>query len=180
MSLSTTGKRRNGEKRARGLRRPSSSLIHQLVICRMQIWRPAGIDGVPLRPAPHQDVDPLVRLVLGGSPPAAPLPIDPWWEDTVKSATAGPEVSQPRALPHFGGSLRNPGAGVEPNRPYLADLSARELEILLLVAEGLPNKGIADRLIIAESTVKWYLKQIYLKLDVHNRAQAIGRLHTLS
>jgi LuxR family maltose regulon positive regulatory protein len=65
-------------------------------------------------------------------------------------------------------------------QPYLTDLSAREREILLLVAEGLPNKGIADRLIIAESTVKWYLKQIYLKLGVHNRAQAIGRLHTLT
>ncbi|PWT73567.1 MAG: hypothetical protein C5B60_08040, partial [Chloroflexi bacterium] len=61
-----------------------------------------------------------------------------------------------------------------------ATLSAREQEILLLVAEGLPNKAIADRLIIAESTVKWYLKQIYLKLDVHSRVQALARMHALA
>jgi DNA-binding CsgD family transcriptional regulator len=180
--MSATGKHRHIGKRAHPFRRQSSSRIRQLVICRMQIWRPTGFDDAPwykLYEPLHQEVDPLVRLVLAGSPPDTFLPIAPWWEDTVKTATAGPEVSRlSRALPPSDDSLQNRGAGMDLTyRPYLANLSARELEILLLVAEGLPNKGIADRLIIAESTVKWYLKQIYLKLDVHNRAQAIKRLH---
>jgi len=181
MSLSTTGKRQRDGKRARVFKRPSSSLARQLVICRMQIWRPEGFDDAPVYPAPHQEVDPLVRLILAGSQPNSPLPIDTWWEDTVKTTISGQEVSpRSRAHPPPGGPLLSRGARTDsPHRPYLADLTARELEILLLVAEGLPNKGIADRLIMAESTVKWYLKQIYLKLDVHNRAQAIGRLHSL-
>jgi DNA-binding NarL/FixJ family response regulator len=180
--LSITGKHWKGGRRARSFKRPSSSLARQLVICHMQIWRPAGFDGVHLHRAPHQEVDPLVRLILSGSLPAASLSIDPWWEATVRMATSAPEFSQAsHALPSPAGSLLNRSAGTTSlYRPYLPDLSAREWEILLLVAEGLPNKGIADRLIIAESTVKWYLKQIYLKLDVHNRAQAIGRLHAQS
>ena len=182
MSLSITGKHRKAGRRVRSFKRPSSSLVRQLVICHMQIWRPAGFDSMHLHPAPHQKVDPLVHLILSGSPHAASLSIDSWWEAAVRTATSGPEFSQAsHALPSPAGSLLNRSAGtVSLYRPYLPDLSAREREILLLVAEGLPNKGIADRLIIAESTVKWYLKQIYLKLDVHNRAQAIGRLHARS
>jgi ATP/maltotriose-dependent transcriptional regulator MalT len=48
------------------------------------------------------------------------------------------------------------------------------LEILRLVADGLTNKAIGERLFIGFETVKWYLKQIYSKLDVTNRIQAIA------
>lgn len=53
-------------------------------------------------------------------------------------------------------------------------LSQREIEILRLLATGCSNQGIADILIIAASTVKWYLKQIYSKLGVHRRTQAVA------
>ena len=53
------------------------------------------------------------------------------------------------------------------------ELTVRELEILRLVADGLTNKAIGERLFIGFETVKWYLKQIYSKLDVTNRIQAI-------
>jgi LuxR family maltose regulon positive regulatory protein len=58
----------------------------------------------------------------------------------------------------------------------LADpLTERELEVLHLLADGLSNKEIGDRLVIAPSTVKQHLKNIYGKLDVHSRTQAVAR-----
>ncbi len=53
-------------------------------------------------------------------------------------------------------------------------LTPRELEILRLMAEGLSNKAIAEQLFIGFETVKWYLKQIYSKLQVSSRTQAIA------
>jgi predicted ATPase/DNA-binding CsgD family transcriptional regulator len=57
-------------------------------------------------------------------------------------------------------------------------LTPRELEILRLMAEGLSNKSIAERLFIGFETVKWYLKQIYSKLQVSSRTQAIAVAHS--
>jgi LuxR family maltose regulon positive regulatory protein len=54
-------------------------------------------------------------------------------------------------------------------------LTDREQEVLHLLAEGLTNKKIADRLIVAPSTVKQHLKNIYSKLDVHSRTEAVAR-----
>jgi len=53
-----------------------------------------------------------------------------------------------------------------------ADLTARELEILQLVAEGLSNGEMARRLWVTEQTIKFHLSNIYRKLDVANRTQA--------
>src|SRR5262249_28834787 len=54
-------------------------------------------------------------------------------------------------------------------------LSEREIEVLRLVAAGLSNSEIAEGMVVALSTVKWHLKNIYAMLNVHNRAQAIKR-----
>jgi two-component system, NarL family, response regulator DegU len=57
-------------------------------------------------------------------------------------------------------------------RPGQHQLTRRELEILTLVAEGLPSGEIARRLWITEQTVKFHLSNIYRKLGVSNRTQA--------
>jgi LuxR family maltose regulon positive regulatory protein len=64
--------------------------------------------------------------------------------------------------------------------PFNEPLSQRELEVLRLLAEGLTNREIAQRLYISAGTVKVHLKHIYNKLDVSNRTEAVARAHRLS
>lgn len=54
-------------------------------------------------------------------------------------------------------------------------LTARQIEILGLVAEGLNNADISNRLYLSESTVKWHVRKILRALGVSNRAQAVAR-----
>ncbi len=54
-------------------------------------------------------------------------------------------------------------------------LSERELEVLALVATGLSNREMANRLYLSVSTVKRHMSNIYLKLDVHSRTHAVAR-----
>jgi DNA-binding NarL/FixJ family response regulator len=56
-----------------------------------------------------------------------------------------------------------------------AELSARELEVLRLMAEGKPNHEIADALVISPSTVHNHISSILMKLQVENRVQAAVR-----
>jgi LuxR family transcriptional regulator, maltose regulon positive regulatory protein len=53
------------------------------------------------------------------------------------------------------------------------ELSHREVDILELAAGDVPNREIARRLVLSEHTVKWYWKQIFGKLNVHRRLQAV-------
>lgn len=52
-------------------------------------------------------------------------------------------------------------------------LTQREREVLVLVAQGLTNEKIAKKMGTRTSTVKAYLHQVFVKLNVHNRTQAI-------
>ena len=54
-------------------------------------------------------------------------------------------------------------------------LSAREVELLTLLADGLNNAEIGEQLYLAQSTVKTYLKRLYRKLEVNTRTQAVIR-----
>jgi len=64
--------------------------------------------------------------------------------------------------------------------PLIEPLSNREREILHLVAEGHSNQTIADRLVVAVSTVKKHVNNIYGKLDVQSRTQALARARELN
>ena len=52
------------------------------------------------------------------------------------------------------------------------ELSPREREILELLADGFPNKAIADRLGLTDGTVRWHLRHVYNKLHVRSRTEA--------
>jgi DNA-binding NarL/FixJ family response regulator len=59
------------------------------------------------------------------------------------------------------------------------ELSEREAEVLSLVAQGLTNSQIAQRINVSDNTVKFHLQNIYQKLDVSNRTEAAGVYYKL-
>jgi DNA-binding NarL/FixJ family response regulator len=61
----------------------------------------------------------------------------------------------------------------------LAPLSDRQREVLELLAEGLPNASIAERLYISKNTVKFHVATIYARLGVRNRVHAVQALTAL-
>jgi LuxR family maltose regulon positive regulatory protein len=68
----------------------------------------------------------------------------------------------------------------ETNTPQsIEPLGERELEVLRLIAAGHSNEEIAQKLTLALSTVKWYINELYSKLHVKTRGQAIARAHQL-
>tara|TARA_R110002072_G_scaffold112331_4_gene241351 strand:- start:756 stop:3449 length:2694 start_codon:yes stop_codon:yes gene_type:complete len=63
--------------------------------------------------------------------------------------------------------------GSTENPAFIEALTAKEIEIVNLLSEGLPNKIIAEKLLVSLGTLKWHLHNIYSKLQVKNRTQAL-------
>jgi LuxR family maltose regulon positive regulatory protein len=74
---------------------------------------------------------------------------------------------------------RDASDAAPPGADLLEPLSDRELEVLALVDAGRTNQEIAEELFVAKSTVKTHIKNIYGKLDVRNRTQALVRAREL-
>ena len=64
-------------------------------------------------------------------------------------------------------------------QPLIEPLSQRELEILQMVAQGLSNQEIGERLFLALDTVKGHNRRIYDKLHVQRRTEAVARARQL-
>jgi predicted ATPase/DNA-binding CsgD family transcriptional regulator len=60
-------------------------------------------------------------------------------------------------------------------QPWAESFSTREIEVLRLISKGSSNREIAQKLHLSIETVKWYNKQMYMKLGVKNRIQALNR-----
>ncbi|MDE3075285.1 MAG: response regulator transcription factor [Chloroflexota bacterium] len=106
----------------------------------------AGARGYLLKDAPRDDLFRAVRAVARG-------------ESLLQPAVAARLVNRFAEL-----SRRTPAEDA---------LSARELEVLRLLASGAANKEIASRLIISESTVKTHVTNIFQKLGASDRTQAV-------
>ncbi len=81
-------------------------------------------------------------------------------------------------LAAFDGPDSQPSA-ISP-QPLVDPLSERELEILTLIAAGLKNKEIAEKLVISLNTVLYHNKNIYGKLGVNKRTQATAKARELN
>ena len=68
---------------------------------------------------------------------------------------------------------------VQLNTDLVEYLNEREKQILRFMADGLSNKTIADNLYLSINTVKWYTRQIYNKLGVNSRVEAVNRARNL-
>lgn len=89
--------------------------------------------------------------------------------DTVRKAARGESVLHPRVASRVVQELR----GTKRDTPNLfTDLSDRELEVLRLIADGLSNAEIANKLLISEKTVKGHVSNILGKLHMMDRTQA--------
>ncbi len=88
--------------------------------------------------------------------------------DTIRRVAAGQSLIDPSLTARVLDRVRN-GA---PEAAELADLTEREREILALIAEGLTNRQIGDRLFLAEKTVKNYVSSLLAKLGLERRTQA--------
>jgi DNA-binding NarL/FixJ family response regulator len=109
----------------------------------------AGASGFLLKDAPREQLVAAVRTVARGEALLAP---------TVTKRLIERFVDRPPPVEAT---------------PALAELSARELEVLRLLARGLSNAEIADELIIGEATVKTHVARILRKLGVRDRVQAV-------
>lgn len=88
--------------------------------------------------------------------------------DAIRAAAQGETIMHPRIAARLAQELRGGRAHPTP----VAELSVREEEVLRLIAEGLSNAEIAERLIISEKTVKGHVSNILGKLHVNDRTQA--------
>jgi DNA-binding NarL/FixJ family response regulator len=122
----------------------------------------AGASGFLLKDAPPDELLDAVRTVHAG--------------DAVMAAS-----STRRLLRHVGPLLRSPAAeagetggaadGAEPGE--LAELTAREREVFVLMAHGLSNPEIAEHFVVSEATVKTHVGRVLAKTGSRDRVQAV-------
>ncbi len=111
----------------------------------------AGASGFLLKRTPAADLVAGIRLVAGGD------------------ALLAPSVTR-RLIDQF---ARRPAGGQTNNAPSLDEITAREREVLELIARGHSNAEIADLLVLSEGTVKTHIKRIFMKLGLRDRTQAV-------
>jgi DNA-binding NarL/FixJ family response regulator len=111
----------------------------------------AGASGFLLKDVPPEQLVDGIRAVARGD------------------ALLAPSVTR-RVIEEF---VRRPPASVRTLPPKLEALTARELEVLKLIARGLSNAEISTELFVSETTVKTHVAHVLMKLDLRDRVQAV-------
>jgi DNA-binding NarL/FixJ family response regulator len=114
----------------------------------------AGARGYLTKDASGEDIRAAIELVAAGE-----AALDPAVQHHVVAAVAG-------------GAAAAAGAGGAPALPD--DLTPREAEVLTLIAEGLSNAEIAERLVVSPTTVKSHINHLFGKAGIRDRAQAVN------
>jgi DNA-binding NarL/FixJ family response regulator len=109
----------------------------------------AGASGFMLKDAPPEEIAAAVRIVANGE------------------ALLAPAVTR-AVIEEFGRQRPAPALP-----PAVAELTPREREVLDLLARGLSNPEICDRLVISEATTKTHVARILQKLGLRDRVQAV-------
>jgi DNA-binding NarL/FixJ family response regulator len=110
----------------------------------------AGASGFLLKDTPPQRIIAAVHTIVAGD------------------LLMAPRITQ-RLIEAYSERHRSPATAT----PRLESLTARETEVLRLVANGLSNTQIAERLVLSEATVKTHVKRLMGKLGLASRAQAV-------
>jgi DNA-binding NarL/FixJ family response regulator len=111
----------------------------------------AGASGFLLKDVPPEQLVAGIRAVASGD------------------ALLAPSVTR-RVIEEF---VRRPPDSVRTAPPELAELTARELEVLELIARGRSNAEIAKELFVSETTVKTHVAHVLMKLKLRDRVQAV-------
>jgi DNA-binding NarL/FixJ family response regulator len=111
----------------------------------------AGASGFLLKDVPPEQLVAGIRAVASGD------------------ALLAPSVTR-RVIEEF---VRRPPDSMRTAPPELAELTARELEVLKLMARGLANAEIAKELFVSETTVKTHVAHVLMKLKLRDRVQAV-------
>ena len=111
----------------------------------------AGASGFLLKDSPAEDLVDAVRIVHRGE------------------AVVGPSITR-RLLDRFAKHLPST---TTPRPSAVADLTEREHDVLLLLAQGLSNAEIATALVVSETTVKSHVSHLLTKLGLRDRVQAV-------
>ena len=121
-----------------------------------------GVNGYIAKEDSIESIAGAIRQAVGGNLVLSPGPGNQLRTRTPSTADeAKPKPTEETKVPDASGS------------PELSHLSPREIEVLKLMIEALPNKQIARRLNVSEATVKTHVSTLIAKLGVHDRVGAV-------
>ncbi len=115
----------------------------------------AGAHGYLLKGAPREEIFKAIRITMKGGSLLQP-------------------VVASKLLRHVGQQQRETMSKRGDQQPLVEELTERELEVLRLLAQGMPNKEIAAHLVISERTAKFHVSSIMSKLGATNRTEAVS------
>ncbi|MES2264642.1 MAG: LuxR C-terminal-related transcriptional regulator [Pseudomonadota bacterium] len=146
--------------------RGQTGIAHEKVLAALRLGHRLGL--VRSLMDPHPETLELIRKVTSSDA------IDP-----VLTFYAERLQTNPRLPVKPAASVAAPAGARRALATGMAALSEREIEVVRLLAQALPNKKIARALNLSPETVKWHLSHIYTKLAVNSRDEAVARVRDL-